>query len=74
MQEYNLCCRSDLGHLGMCGAGISPVVSVVAGRVLQAEAGLVALGHWVMGAGVQQFVVAELIHAVVVPMDQQHSV
>lgn len=58
----------------MCGAGIPPVVAIVAGRVLQAEAGLVALGHRMLSGGIQQVVVAELIHAVVVPVDQQHSV
>lgn len=62
-----------LCDLSMWGAGISPVVSIVTGSVLQAEAGLVALCHWPMSGGIQQIVVAELIHAVVVPVDQQHS-
>lgn len=57
--------------LGMWGAGKSPVVAVVTGSVLQAEAGFVALGHRVVRGGVQQFVVAELVHAVEVPVDQQ---
>lgn len=55
----------------MCGAGESPVVAIVTGGVLQAEAGLVALSHRLVGAGLQQLVVAELIHAVEVPVDQQ---
>lgn len=57
----------------MCGAGKSPVVAVVTGSVLQAEAGLVALSHRVLSGGIQQVVVAELIHAVVVPVDQQQQ-
>lgn len=61
----------EVWDLCVCGAGVSPVVSVVTGSVLQAEAGLVALRHWPVRGGVQQFVVAELVHAVVVPVDQQ---
>lgn len=57
----------------MCGAGEPPVVAVVTGSVLQAEAGLVALSHRLVGAGIQQLVVAELIHAVEVPVDQQQQ-
>lgn len=51
----------------MRSAGEASVVAVVTGSVLQAEAGLVALGHRVVGAGVQQLVVAKLVHAVEVP-------
>lgn len=54
-------------HLGVRSAGEASVVAVVTGSVLQAEAGLVALGHRVVGAGVQQLVVAKLVHAVEVP-------
>ena len=41
------------GHLGVCSARKPPVVAIVTGGVLQAEAGLVALGHRSLGAGVQ---------------------
>ncbi len=57
----------------MCSAGESPVVSIVTGSVLQTEAGLVALSHRLVGAGIQQLVVAELIHAVKVPVEQQQQ-
>lgn len=57
----------------MCSTGISPVVTVFTGRVLQTEAGLVALGHHVVSGGIQQVVVAELIHAVEVSVDQQQK-
>lgn len=57
----------------MCGAGEAPVVAVVTGGVLQTEAGLVALGHHVVGVGIQQVVVAELIHAVEVSVDQSST-
>lgn len=56
----------------MCSTGKPPVVAVVAGSVLQAEASLVALSHRMVSAGIQQLVVAELIHAVEVPVDRQH--
>lgn len=57
----------------MRGACISPIVSIVTGGILQAEAGLVALSHRVLSVGIQQVVVAELIHAVKMPVDQQKS-
>lgn len=57
----------------MCRASVSPVVSVVTGGVLQAEAGLVALCHRPLSGGIQQVVVAELVHAVVVPVNQQQK-
>lgn len=57
----------------MCGAGKSPVVAIVTGSVLQAETGLVALSHLVVGVGVQQLIVAELIHTVEVPVDQMQQ-
>lgn len=60
-----------IGDLRVWGAGVAPVVAVVTGSVLQTEAGLVALSHWVVSLGIQQLVVAELIHAVEVPVDQQ---
>lgn len=46
-------------------AGVSPVVSRVTGGVLQAEASLVALCHRLLSGGIQQFIVAKLVHAVV---------
>lgn len=63
-----------LGNLGVCSAGKPPVVAVVTGSVFQAEAGLVALCHRPLRAGIQQVVVAELIHAVVMPVNKQQSV
>lgn len=57
----------------MRSTGEAPVVAIVTGGVLQAEAGLVALGHHVVGVGIQQVVVAELIHAVEVSVDQSST-
>lgn len=54
-------------HLGVGRAGVALQVAEITGGVLQAEAGLVALGHLPARGGIQQVVVAELIHAVVVP-------
>lgn len=56
-------------HLGVGRAGVALQVAEITGGVLQAEAGLVALGHLPPRGGIQQVVVAELIHAVVVPGD-----
>lgn len=57
----------------MRSAGESSVVAVVTGSILQTEAGLVALGHGMVSPGVQQLVVAELIHAVEVPVDKRQN-
>lgn len=57
----------------MRSTGEAPVVAIVTGGVLQAEAGLVALGNHVVGVGIQQVVVAELIHAVEVSVDQSST-
>lgn len=57
----------------MRSTGEAPVVAIVTGGVLQTEAGLVALGHHVVGVGIQQVVVAELIHAVEVSVDQSST-
>ena len=57
----------------MRSTGKAPVVAVVAGGVLQTEAGLVDLGHHVVGVGIQQVVVAELIHAVEVSVGQSST-
>lgn len=51
-------------HLSVWGAGKAAVVALIAGRVLQAEAGLVTFSHLGLGLGVQQLVQAELVHAV----------
>lgn len=57
----------------MCSTGVAPVLAVVTGGVFQAEAGLVALRHRVVSAGIQQLIVAELVHAVEVPVDRQRQ-
>lgn len=54
-------------HLSVRCAGKASVVPIVTRGVLQTEACLVALSHSPLGAGLQQVIVAELIHAVVVP-------
>lgn len=46
--------------------GITAPESRVAGRVLQAKTGFVSLGHFAPSNGVQQVVVTEGVHAVVV--------
>lgn len=46
--------------------GVAPPEPGVAARVLQAETGLVPLGHFAPGDDVQQVVVTEGVHAVVV--------
>lgn len=46
------------------GAGKAPARPGVAGRVLQAEAGLVSLSHLLSGGDVQQVIVTEGLHAV----------
>lgn len=52
----------------MRSAGVALQVTKVAGGVFQAEARLVPLCHFTAGPGLQQVVVAELVHAVVVPV------
>lgn len=47
-------------------AGVAPPESWLTARVLQAEAGLVSLGHFASSDGVEEVVVAERLHAVVV--------
>lgn len=46
--------------------GVAAPESRVAGRVLQAKTGFVSLGHFASSNGVQQVVVTEGVHAVVV--------
>lgn len=67
MHQYT---RGSCRDLGVSSTGEAPVVAVVTGSVLQTEAGLVALGHHMVRVGIQQVVVAELIHAVEVSVDQ----
>lgn len=54
---YYLCVRRT---------GVAAPESRVAGRVLQAKTGFVSLGHFAPSNGVQQVVVTEGVHAVVV--------
>lgn len=64
------CCIPSLvspSHLGVGGAGVALQVAEITGGVLQAEAGLVPLGH--LGAVErQQVVVGEDLDAVEVPV------
>lgn len=46
--------------------GIATPESRVTARVLQAKTGLVSLGHFASSDGVQQVVVTEGVHAVIV--------
>lgn len=55
-------------------ASVSPVVSRVTGGVFQAEASLVALCHRLLSGGIQQFIVAKLVHAVEVPVNYQQDI
>lgn len=54
--------------LSVRGAGVSSVVTIVTGRVLQAETGLVSLCYSSVSGCVQQVIMTELVHAVVVLM------
>ena len=58
--------RTQLRYLRVRCAGVTLQVTEVTGGVLQAETGLVPLSHLAARADLQQVVVAELIHAVVV--------
>lgn len=53
----------------MDSAGEASSHTPVAGCVLQTETGLVSLGDLLSGGGIQQVVVTEGLHAVVVPED-----
>lgn len=57
----------------MRGARVALEVAKVAGAVLQAEAGLVALGHFLACGCVQQVIVAELVHAVVMSRGREEE-
>lgn len=58
--------RSMFYYLCVRCTGIAAPESRVAGRVLQAKTGFVSLGHFAPSNGVQQVVVTEGVHAVVV--------
>jgi hypothetical protein len=47
------------------GARVALEVAKVTGAVLQAEAGLVALGHLLARSCIQEVVVTKLVHAVI---------
>ena len=53
-------------YLRMRRAGVASPEPRVTTGVLQAKAGLVSLGHFVSSNGIQQVVVTEGVHAVVV--------
>lgn len=53
--------------------GIAPSESGITARVLQAKTGLVSLGHFTSGNNVEQVVVAEGVHAVVVSDRQKNK-
>lgn len=57
--------------LSVGGAGVSSIVAVVTGRVLQTETGLMSLRYSSLRTGVQQVIMTELIHAVVVPRNSE---
>lgn len=59
--------KEKLHHLRVGRAGIAAPETRIAGRVFQAKTGLVSLGHLPSGDHIQQVVVAEGVHAVVVP-------
>lgn len=60
-------------HLRVRGARVALEVAEVTRAVLQAEAGLVALGHLLACGCIQQVIVAELIHAVVMSGGRGHE-
>lgn len=57
----------------MGSAGISSVVSIVTRSIFQAETGLVAFCYRPLRGGIQQVVMAELIHAVKMPIDERQD-
>lgn len=52
-------------YLCVCHTCKSPVVAVVTGCILKTEARFVAFSHPPLSAGIQQVIVAEFVHAVV---------
>lgn len=53
-------------YLRVGRARVAPPESWITARVLQAETGLVSLGHFASSDGVKEVVVTERVHAVVV--------
>lgn len=56
-----------LCYLSMSRAGVTLQMTKITGGVLQTEASLVSFRHLTASADLQQIIMAELIHAVVVP-------
>lgn len=56
-----------LCYLSVSSAGVALQMTKITGGVLQTEASLVSLRHLTASADLHQIVMAELIHAVVVP-------
>lgn len=56
-----------LCYLSVRRAGVALQMTKITGGVLQTEARLVSLRHLTASADLQQIIMAELIHAVVVP-------
>lgn len=54
-------------YLSVSSAGVSLQMSKITSGVLQTEASLVSLRHLTASVDFQQIIMAELIHAVVVP-------
>lgn len=72
--QLRLALATVITHLRVGRAGVAAVVSRVAGRVLQTETGFMTLRYSLLCAGVQQVVMAELIHAVIVTeIHNKHS-
>lgn len=67
-QQTNVFCHIPLMYyLSVSSAGIALQVTKVTGGVLQTEASLVTLCYFTASADLQQIIMAELIHTVVVP-------
>lgn len=58
----------NVSHLCVRCTGIATSESRVAGRVFQAKTGFVSLSHFTSSDDIQQVVVTEGVHAVVVPL------
>lgn len=57
-----------LYYLSVSSAGITLQVSKITGGVLQTEAGLVSLRYFTTSTDLQQIIMAELIHTVIMPV------
>lgn len=58
-------------YLSVSSAGVSPVKSRITARVLQTETGFVSLSNLQAGVDVQEVIVAERIHAVIVSTENK---